>query len=472
MVSVCLRLLWGRSQRDGSYLLKCSCGMIRTLRDDEMSLNSKVSLDSLRISSSNNITTLLIRGQGPGPYCSVIYRLTEQEETGCDLSGWRFNLPVSFKMDEFRCKLCAIYMFIGGRLPKVLKCGHTICSFCVFYLVSEGNLSCPYCKASHRVVQAENVPYNHMAISIITSKPARALSASLNHRTEAVLNLRAQAQQPIPEATVNAGVCIEHGLPCNHYCIKCQVWICEDCTLFNHPHKTCNMATMRYCASQLMMMEGGNSGELFDKNIRLYALKKSFTMKLLRIFRKHILEVRILINECHKALRALDQERFYIISTLSDARPATLLLHEARGKLSEEWGPEAMFATCRTAIELKNVLRNWYGTVPVKGSKIALYAEELQRATAATIAIFKGFLEVFTHGRFTFNLKDKSNRPLVKQYLPSLTTLVDFKEDSDDEFTKEITEENGTPEGDEGESAASQEGASQEKDPQLLQSAL
>ncbi|XP_064102978.1 uncharacterized protein LOC135213065 [Macrobrachium nipponense] len=276
------------------------------------------------------------------------------------------------------------------------------------------------------------------------------------------MNLRAQAQGPIPETTVNAGFCIEHGLPCDHYCIKCRVWICEDCTLFNHPHKTCNMSTMRYCSDQLMMMEGGNSGELFDENITLYALKKSFTMKLLRIFRKHIMEVRILVNECHKALRALDQERFYIISTLSDARPAKFLLHEAKGKLSEEWGPEALLATCRTAIELKNVLRHWYGIVPVKGSKVTLYSQEIQRAITATIAIFKGFLEVFAHGRFTFNLKDKSNRSLVKQYLPTLTALVVYKEDSDDEFSIEVTEENKmSDDKDEGELAASQKVPSQ-----------
>ncbi|XP_068242685.1 uncharacterized protein [Palaemon carinicauda] len=369
-------------------------------------------------------------------------------------------------MDVFHCKLCTILMYLDGRLPKVLHCGHTICSFCVFYLVSEGNLCCPYCKEYQHVVNAESVPYNDMAIAIITSLPARNLSECLNHRAEAVLSLADQAEHPRPLPNILAGYCDEHGLPSDYYCIRCRVWICEDCTIFNHSHPTCSMSAMRYCSEQLMMMEGADAAALFDENIMLYALKKTFVKKLTKILRNHIMEVRILIGECHKAVRALDQERFYIISTLSDAKSATVLLKEAWEKLGQDWGADILLATCRTVIELKNILRHWYGTVPVENSQMTMYAEELQRATGATLTIFKAFIECFKSGTFTFDPNDKSNKSVVRRYLPSLKSLVVFKEDSDDEY--DVGLEVMGEEGDDVDPAASKADPAESKEKWIL----
>ncbi|XP_066939217.1 uncharacterized protein [Macrobrachium rosenbergii] len=83
-------------------------------------------------------------------------------------------------MEAFVCRSCSLTMGDEGRLPKVLGCGHTLCSFCASRLVVQSFIECPVCKVNFYTGSADEIPINHMVNSILESPYAEHLVAIAN----------------------------------------------------------------------------------------------------------------------------------------------------------------------------------------------------------------------------------------------------------------------------------------------------
>jgi len=47
---------------------------------------------------------------------------------------------------SLECPVCYLEFNNELQLPKILKCGHNMCSKCCEYLLIEGKITCPICK--------------------------------------------------------------------------------------------------------------------------------------------------------------------------------------------------------------------------------------------------------------------------------------------------------------------------------------
>ena len=108
------------------------------------------------------------------------------------------------------CTIC-LSSFID---PRILRCGHTFCKACLYPLLSNSKIVCPYCcQTQENIFNIEDLIKN---FSI--------------------------AQDSVQDNVVQNDVCPEHESPIRFYCISCAESGCMECILCNHrdtnKHKT------------------------------------------------------------------------------------------------------------------------------------------------------------------------------------------------------------------------------------------
>ncbi|XP_064102974.1 uncharacterized protein LOC135213062 isoform X2 [Macrobrachium nipponense] len=126
-------------------------------------------------------------------------------------------------MESFACKVCSLVMGNEGRLPKVLGCGHTLCSVCVPRLVEHDFIECPHCEVNCFTRSADDIPINHMVNTILQSsfaghlvaianiikeyedqEPGQAASASKDDVPSKIHSTKKCATPPQPQAAAEA----------------------------------------------------------------------------------------------------------------------------------------------------------------------------------------------------------------------------------------------------------------------------
>jgi hypothetical protein len=76
-------------------------------------------------------------------------------------------------MNPFECPICTNHYTddIGDYIPKVLPCGHTFCTMCLFSLFHTSSSStiliCPQCRFHHPVLSYDSLPKNYTVIEFI-----------------------------------------------------------------------------------------------------------------------------------------------------------------------------------------------------------------------------------------------------------------------------------------------------------------
>lgn len=88
-----------------------------------------------------------IRKQNPGPV-DVEHHTIDQEE--CQDSE---NLN--------SCLICFGVYDKDRRRPRVLPCGHSLCSCCITNMIICCSITCPSCRAQHEITNTEHVPINY-----------------------------------------------------------------------------------------------------------------------------------------------------------------------------------------------------------------------------------------------------------------------------------------------------------------------
>ena len=92
--------------------------------------------------------------------------------SGVRVGEWKCPDSVTV-VDLLCCKICyEPYQEKGGKEPKIMKCGHTLCSQCVnmIYSKQRSTLLCPFCKSSDRT-NPKNLPKNFDIVHMLPHYP-------------------------------------------------------------------------------------------------------------------------------------------------------------------------------------------------------------------------------------------------------------------------------------------------------------
>ena len=68
---------------------------------------------------------------------------------------------------SLKCPVCYYTFDVNTRIPRVLTCGHNLCSSCCAKIYAEGNISCPICKKDNCYDNVSLITQNYIVIEMI-----------------------------------------------------------------------------------------------------------------------------------------------------------------------------------------------------------------------------------------------------------------------------------------------------------------
>ncbi|XP_068236095.1 uncharacterized protein [Palaemon carinicauda] len=114
------------------------------------------------------------------------------------------------------------------RLPRSLKCGHSVCSPCVDSLIPISK-TCPECRMTFSEKTSSDLPINHAVLRLSRLLCARKEGSVILPRLSFPLTM------PLSIPQQNEGECPRHGCPLFFVCFRCAVLVCRECLAVDHP---------------------------------------------------------------------------------------------------------------------------------------------------------------------------------------------------------------------------------------------
>ncbi|CAL4218767.1 unnamed protein product, partial [Meganyctiphanes norvegica] len=119
-------------------------------------------------------------------------------------------------MDFLECKICHIPYDEEDHRPRNAPCGHELCTACLGAIIKDSIFECPKCRQKHIVKIPDDLPVSFGLIDVIRAFKSKSIP------------LPKETEPSTPGAT-NEEVCNMHGKSLDHWCYKCQFWICKEC---------------------------------------------------------------------------------------------------------------------------------------------------------------------------------------------------------------------------------------------------
>lgn len=157
---------------------------------------------------------------------------------------------------RMECILCSGQFVETEHLPRNLRCGHVCCTRCLQQQVAQHDVvECNQCGSKQVVDSLDQLPLSKGLLDVIskmqeemrkccdnTSEESTIKSSTLHG---SVLSLQSQEvmHQCVPQ--ISEGLCVDHGYYRVFYCESCQVWVCRDCIITEHPRHNCQVKSAR-----------------------------------------------------------------------------------------------------------------------------------------------------------------------------------------------------------------------------------
>lgn len=249
--------------------------------------------------------------------------------------------------------------------------------------------------------------------------------------------------QVAAEPSHHAGICDEHGQYCLFWCISCLEWICRDCTIVSHPHKTCHITSIRQALREMQQKEDRsikNTVEVFDENLLNFRHKCQSIKHVRNKHRQQIKELQTIISKHKHAERILEKENAVLQSAMSDGLGICFMLLESQSHLLEAQSLNEMLASRRSAQECQSAILSWYNPILLKDSKDLLYSRELQRSTSAGLAKMKESMAGSGHCLVPTQDRSIPTSTAVQAIMAQLNSQT-FNDSKLEEFSSEDKEE-------------------------------
>ena len=166
-----------------------------------------------------------------------------------------FIQPMASRVLEYpSCPTCYESFDDQDFCPRILRCGHTVCSFCLGNLIryNTDTICCPICRKTMYLLPAgvAEVPKNFLVLKIIDSSLP-------SHK----------GGEGLPICDVCASDNQRH--PANSYCLDCDEDMCSDAVRFHSRNKTSRdhrTVSLEPSAVSVKCSKHDEEFRLFDKN--------------------------------------------------------------------------------------------------------------------------------------------------------------------------------------------------------------
>ncbi|CAL4230361.1 unnamed protein product, partial [Meganyctiphanes norvegica] len=119
-------------------------------------------------------------------------------------------------MEENECIVCFSRYDDKEQRPRVLHCGHTLCSKCLKTAIRGNTKMCPKCIQKYSALNVKDLPVNFSLENMMKS---------------------ANTSDKLPE-------CAEHQLLVSHRCFTHKAWVCQSCLKEDHSSEACTIITI------------------------------------------------------------------------------------------------------------------------------------------------------------------------------------------------------------------------------------
>lgn len=117
---------------------------------------------------------------------------------------------------EVNCSVCLEPFDEDDHSPRTLRCGHTLCTFCIEALLQRfvNDRNCPECRKPLKITNVYHLPVSYTVLRL--------------SRTLSDVNFKL-----VNELLEDGDVCLEHGSPIITWCKECCKWMCRRCRCGN-----------------------------------------------------------------------------------------------------------------------------------------------------------------------------------------------------------------------------------------------
>ncbi|CAL4139559.1 unnamed protein product [Meganyctiphanes norvegica] len=234
-------------------------------------------------------------------------------------------------MDFLECKVCHVQYDEEEHRPRHAPCGHEYCSACIKALIKDSIFECPKCREKNKVVAVEDMPVNFGLVDVIRAFKTKSIP------------LAKETESRLPTAT-NDEVCNMHCKSLSHWCLKCQLWLCNEC-LENH-------TSFLGCSTQTIDVMKDKTNKDTDVLLTIFeddAKSVSSKIQELNDKRQELLEISDKYGEEVKVLtNILEQGNLQKEKVIDSKR-----------HLNDTDSPHSVSDTLKDLIQRKQMLRNW-----------------------------------------------------------------------------------------------------------------
>ncbi|XP_071512656.1 uncharacterized protein [Panulirus ornatus] len=303
-------------------------------------------------------------------------------------------------MNFLLCEVCLGQYGERGRWPRVLQCGHTLCSLCVVHVLKRGAAMCPFCFSKYPANTPSEVPLNYIVLKILSSPLAVQNPGPMYGIKQWVPNTTSGGDQwssagaavSISASGTTAGYCRKHGPHRQFWCVTCQVSLCRDCTLSHHPAASCKVipcaATQAVETIKKVEDESVKKSILqFDQYLSRLHNQEEKVKNVIKRHTDHVRQLREMITRHHRLRRKLETELRTMQAAISDGLEACVELIEAQTDLFEaKTVQQVMTARQRTRVG-QTTIENWYNPSLGQDSEYLKESVRLQITTAECLLL-------------------------------------------------------------------------------------
>ncbi|CAL4066685.1 unnamed protein product, partial [Meganyctiphanes norvegica] len=140
-------------------------------------------------------------------------------------------------MEGSACIVCFKSYDDHKRRPRIMPCGHTMCSVCLGRIIRKESKMCPTCR---EVFTADNVEEFKVNYALENSQKSKEDKQSDGEDYPMATGHRALENT----TTENLIECAEHELPVINRCSTHKGWVCQKCIKRDHSSESCKMITI------------------------------------------------------------------------------------------------------------------------------------------------------------------------------------------------------------------------------------
>ena len=163
------------------------------------------------------------------------------------------------EIDEFHCSICFEKYGSKEKSPRVLACGHSLCTNCLRIIVNR-KPECPTCRQDLNVTTSvESIPINLSIKSLIERQNAAFLNKS---KSIAENGASTSSSSSLP----HNGKCKDHSNYKQMRCMDCKIFLCGTCAVLSHG--TCRVLLISKAINELKRMKLQKAEMEMNKNFR------------------------------------------------------------------------------------------------------------------------------------------------------------------------------------------------------------